>query len=537
MNAAAGVAMLASVSACSSDYLDTAPQNKPGSETIFASTENAAMAINGICLAMMQQYGVGTTSSSGTQGMNGEGTLMTWFNEYTGVDYQKSNLTGWQNTCNCVNITSGKNTYVKYPWHYLYKQISNANSIIANIDGAEGTQAERDFIKAQALTFRAYFYGALVKYYSRRWSDANGLSRGVILRLEPTNEPMEASSLKAVYAQIYQDLDDAIALYKSSGMNRPKGDLWSPNEDVAHAVYARYALNREDWQTAYEQAQLARKGYKLMTADDYKAGFNAPTSEWIWEGYNDAGQTIHHYGFFSYNGSNTDTSAGYKYVPSISKTLIDRIPEDDARRWCYLVPLESEKGSYKETDSGSAVKKGALEKRARGDYGAYLNGTSTVIFAYMSFKFRSASGHSDGCISLFRAAEMYYTQAEAAWHIGGKDAEIQKLLEEAVAPYQKKYKCDKTGDELLEEVKLYRRFDLWGEGFSWYDQKRWGNYHVRLTFDEGGNFAPAFCGTGTSGGNYGPEDRNNWTYVYPIQETDNNPLVTAEEPKNKDWSN
>ena len=535
MTAVAGVALIASASACSSDYLETAPQNKPGSATIFETTDNAAMAINGICLAMVQQYGVGTTSSSGTQGMNGEGTLMTWYNEYTGVDYQKSNLTGWQNTCNCNNIANGKNTYTKYPWHYLYKQISNANAIIANIDEADGDQEDKDFIKAQALTFRAYFYGALVKYYSRRWSYANGASRGVVLRLEPSNNPMEASSLKAVYDQIYRDLDQAIELYKASGKNRPKGDLWSPNEDVAHAVYARYALNREDWAKAYEQAQLARKNYTLMTADDYKDGFNKPNSEWIWEAYNDAEQTIHHYGFFSYNGSNTDTSSGYKYVPSISKTLIEQIPENDARRWCYLVPLESEKGSYKTTDSGSAVSKGALQKRARADYKDYLNGTSTVIFAYMSFKFRAVSGHSDGCINLFRAAEMIYTQAEAACMMKGKDSEVQKLLEEAVAPYQDNYKCTKTGDELLEEVKLYRRFDLWGEGFSWYDQKRWGNYHTRLTWDEGGNFAPAFCGTGTSGGNYGPDDKYYWTYSFPIQETDNNPLVSAEEPNDKKW--
>lgn len=535
MTAVAGVALIASASSCSSDYLETAPQNKPGSATIFETTENAAMAINGICLAMVQQYGVGTTSSSGTQGMNGEGTLMTWYNEYTGVDYQKSNLTGWQNTCNCNNIANGKNTYTKYPWHYLYKQISNANAIIANIDKADGDQEDKDFIKAQALTFRAYFYGALVKYYSRRWSYADGASRGVVLRLEPSNNPMEASSLRAVYAQIYRDLDQAIELYRASGKDRPKGDLWSPNEDVAHAVYARYALNREDWAKAYEQAQLARKNYTLMTADDYKDGFNKPNSEWIWEAYNDAGQTIHHYGFFSYNGSNTDTSAGYKYVPSISKTLIEQIPENDARRWCYLVPLESEKGSYKTTDSGSAVSKGALQKRARADYKDYLNGTSTVIFAYMSFKFRAVSGHSDGCINLFRAAEMIYTQAEAACMMKGKDSEVQKLLEEAVAPYQDNYKCTKTGDELLEEVKLYRRFDLWGEGFSWYDQKRWGNYHTRLTWDEGGNFAPAFCGTGTSGGNYGPDDKYYWTYSFPIQETDNNPLVSAEEPNDKKW--
>lgn len=520
---------LGATSACSDDYLDTKPQSTVDQTVIFASTENAAMAINGICLAMVQQYGTSSlTSSSGTQGMNGEGTLKTWYNEYTGVDYQKSNLTGWQNTCNNNNNANNENTYTRYPWHYCYKQISNANNILDQIDGVNGIEADKQFIKAQALTFRAYFYSTLAKYYCRRWSDRQGESRGLVLRLTANRDEMPASTLKEVYVQVYKDLDEAIALYKSSGKNRPAGDYWSPNEDVAHAVYSRAALNREDWATAYEQSQLARQNYPLMTASDYKSGFNAPNSEWIWEAYNDAGQTVHHYGFFSYNGSNTDTSAGYKYIPTISKELVEKIPAEDARLWCYLVPLESEAGSYKTTDSGSAVSKGALQKRAQKDYADVLYKSAT-IYAYMSFKFRAVSGHSDGCINLFRSAEMIYNQAEAAYHMGGKEAEVRALLAEAVAPYQQNYTCDKSGEALLEEVRTYRRFDLWGEGFSWYDQKRWGNDHIRKSWDDGGNFHPNFCGTGSTGGCYGPQDKNNWTWVYPDVETKYNSLVTTSE--------
>ncbi len=527
----AAIGLLTGITSCSDSYLDTKPQSTVDQSVIFASTENAAMAINGICLAMVQQYGTGLTTSDGTQGMNGEGTLKTWYNEYTGVDYQKSNLTGWSNTINSNRHENGNSSYCIYPWHYCYKQISNANTILDQIDGINGDEKEKQFIKAQALTFRAYFYSTLVKFYSRRWSDAQGESRGVVLRLSPTTDPMPASTLKECYAQIYKDLDEAIALYQACGKDRPKGDYWSPNEDVAHAVYSRAALNREDWNTAYEQAKLARRNYSLMTANEYKSGFNAPNQEWIWEAYNDASQTIHHYGFFSYNGSNTDTSAGYKYVPSISKELVEQIPEDDARLWCYLVPLPSEEGSYKTTDSGSSTSsKGALYKRAKADYKDVLCSTkSTTIYAYMSFKFRAVSGHSDGCINLVRAAEMIYNQAEAAYHLGGKEAEIKALLEEAVAPYQDNYTCTKTGQALLDEVKLYRRFDLWGEGFSWSDQKRWGNNHIRKTWDEGGNFHPEFCGSGSTGGNYGPADKNNWTWVYPDNETNNNKLVQTKE--------
>lgn len=521
--------LLAANTACSDDYLDTKPQDDISQSVIFSSTESVAMAINGICLAMVQQYGVSLTSSSGTQGMNGEGTLKTWYNEYTGVDYQKSNLTGWSNTINSNWNTSNRSSYTIYPWHYCYKQISNANLILDQIDNVPGDEKDIQFLKAQALTFRAYFYSTLVKYYSRRWSDKQGESRGVVLRLQPTRNEMPASTLKEVYAQIYQDLDDAISLYQQSGKNRPANDRWSPNEDVAHAIYSRAALNREDWEKAYNEAKLARANYPLMTAEEYKSGFNAPNSEWIWEAYNDANQTIHHYGFFSYNGSNTDTSAGYKYVPTISKELVEQIPENDARLWCFLVPLESEEGSYKTSDSGSSTSsKGALAKRAKSDYSDVMISKAT-IYAYMSFKFRAASGHSDGCLNLFRSAEMIYNQAEAAYHIGGKESEIKALLEEAVAPYQANYTCTKSGEALLDEVKLYRRFDLWGEGFSWYDQKRWGNSHTRKTWEEGGNFHASFCGSGSTGGNYGPTDKNNWTWVYPINETDYNSLVTTTE--------
>ena len=69
-----------------------------------------------------------------------------------------------------------------------------------------------------------------------------------------------------------------------------------------------------------------------------------------------------------------------------------------------------------------------------------------------------------GSFPLIRYAEMLYTEAEADMHLG-KEAEAKDLLFEAVAQYDDAYtKSEKTGDELMDEIKLYRRFDLWGEG-------------------------------------------------------------------------
>ncbi len=54
--------------------------------------------------------------------------------------------------------TRANSIYDAYAWYYYYTIAGNANTILANIDNAEGTEAERDFVKASALTFRAYAF-------------------------------------------------------------------------------------------------------------------------------------------------------------------------------------------------------------------------------------------------------------------------------------------------------------------------------------------------------------------------------------------
>ena len=44
------------LSACSKDYLDTNPESQMGTATVISNTQNAEMALNGICKAMTTQY-------------------------------------------------------------------------------------------------------------------------------------------------------------------------------------------------------------------------------------------------------------------------------------------------------------------------------------------------------------------------------------------------------------------------------------------------------------------------------------------------
>lgn len=146
---------------CSSDYLDLKPNSSTSTETIFETTENVKLAVNGLSRMMTKQY-------LGSQGFNGEGTIRTWYGNFPGNDYQKSNMTGWKVIINSQYLQMASSIYDYYPWFYYYKIIGNANTIICRVDNATGTEQEKVFLKAQALTFRAYAYSQLVQLYSKR---------------------------------------------------------------------------------------------------------------------------------------------------------------------------------------------------------------------------------------------------------------------------------------------------------------------------------------------------------------------------------
>lgn len=532
-------------SSCGEDYLNTAPQSSTTKENLFQSYETAQYAINGLGRLMSKQY-------LGTQGYNGEGTVYAYISDWPGDGLQKLNYSGWQNVIKSNYNQSNNNTNVHVSWYYYYRVIGNANQILENIPESFETNSlknEWDYIKAQALTYRAYSYTMLAQIYSRRWTDRNGQSRGLVLRVDTSKDPLPCSSLAETFDLIYSDLDEALSLFASSGKDRPSDvDMrWMANEDVAHAVYSRAALVKNDWQNAITHSQLARKNYSIMGTEEYLAGFNTANKEWIWEVFEDDTQPIYYYSFYNYMSASCAGSASRTYPPLISKQIVDPIDPSDTRLAIYAIPtreelisdgvmdadgniLTDEKGNLLINGSG-LVTEGDFFNRVRRDFTNKGRTYSTTnVGYYLGTKFIVKSGVGDGCVPIFRAAEMIYNEAEAQFRLGN-EAAVRSLLEEATKPYQENYSCTKSGDELWNELVALRKFDLWCEGHSWFDLKRWGASMVRKTWSEGGSWATYFAGTGVSGGNYGPEDKNNWTLVIPQMETNyNNKVISQEDP-------
>ena len=521
------------VSSCAGDYLDTAPTDSTGATDAVGTTANAMKALNGIAKIMTTQH------SYFGGGFAGENNIMIQYESYPSENYNYNYYaSGWSPIFNQEFHTRTNSIYDAYAWYYYYTIAGNANTILANIDNAEGTEAERNFVKASALTFRAYAFEKLVHYYCWRWQDSNnGASQGIVLRLDESTGGQGYATLAETYTQIYKDLDEAIMLFEQSGMDRNASQVWMPNINVAHAIYARAALTKQDYTKALTEAKLARQNYPLMSNAEYHAGFCNPTSEWIFGSFGSAQENNWYWSYgtqYACNGYYANAAGAANGAGSIGRELINRIPNDDARKALFLT--EDKFPGYNFNDGSAmdlgygilgmgddAEKADALWEEAA----AYcqkmavsgLEAPYQAGYMYLGgqLKFYVFDTPGVSYLPFIRSSEMVLVEAEANYFLNDETAARASLVElNATSGRNPEYTCDKSGEALWNEIMDYRELELWGEGFAWSDYKRWNRDIVRHSFAEGGNAHISVAKTIPASG------VNKWTWDVPLNETDYN---------------
>ena len=521
------------VSSCAGDNLDTAPTDSTGATDAVGTTANAMKALNGIAKIMTTQH------SYFGGGFAGENNIMIQYESYPSENYNYNYYaSGWSPIFNQEFHTRTNSIYDAYAWYYYYTIAGNANTILANIDNAEGTEAERNFVKASALTFRAYAFEKLVHYYCWRWQDSNnGASQGIVLRLDESTGGQGYATLAETYAQIYKDLDEAIMLFEQSGMDRNASQVWMPNINVAHAIYARAALTKQDYTKALTEAKLARQNYPLMSNAEYHAGFCNPTSEWIFGSFGSAQENNWYWSYgtqYACNGYYANAAGAANGAGSIGRELINRIPNNDARKALFLT--EDKFPGYNFND-GSAMDlgygilgMGDDEKKADAlweEAAAYcqkmavsgLEAPYQAGYMYLGgqLKFYVFDTPGVSYLPFIRSSEMVLVEAEANYFLNDETAARAALVElNATSGRNPEYTCDKSGEALWNEIMDYRELELWGEGFAWSDYKRWNRDIVRHSFAEGGNAHISVAKTIPASG------VNKWTWDVPLNETDYN---------------
>ncbi|WHT37910.1 MULTISPECIES: RagB/SusD family nutrient uptake outer membrane protein [Myroides] len=501
------LATVMAFASCSKDYLDTYPTDETSPTTVFKTTEMVEMAVNGLAKLMVTQHI--------SQGFNGEGTIKMYYGEYAGNNF-RVNLPGWGPIINGAYFDNTTSIYDYYPWHYYYMLITNANQIIDQVDAAEGNDAKKKQLKAQALGYRAYSYTMLAQLYGYRWDDSNNGAQECLILRRSMNDPisMPLSSLSEVYKAIYEDLDQAITLAQASGLDRKK--FFEMNQDVYHAIYARAALAKKDYPTAEKHAALAKANYRLMNEAEYKSGFSNPTDEWIWGSYGASDEQLHFYAYHAYIAYNSSASAVRVYPKRISKELFDQIPDTDIRKGLFLDPKEYE-GEYSLT-TGEVEKPetSKMDKDTRAKYPELRS--DALVAAYMQFKIKANDMPGVGNINHFRSSEMYLIEAEAQYFQQNYAAAKATLTElNKTSGRDTAYDNSALTDaELFKQIVNYRGLELWGEGFDWFDMKRWNLDIDRKEGGKGGNYVSSLAVKIPA--NIG----HKWTWKTPAREVDYN---------------
>ena len=449
--AALSVLVLAS---CSKDFLDTKSTSAVDEGTIFTSTETAKMAIEGLNRHMY--YFTGTAPRMGYN------TYILW-NEMLGDDlmYSKSNAQ-WTTQAKWSLHRTSTSTHVNYIYGWMYELIANANKIISRIDDVEGTESDKNFIKAQALTYRAFCHFLGVQWWGKRYDAAgNNTQLGIVIRLDNVGDEKARSTVEECYTQINEDLDEALTLFASSSQTRD--DKSNIDINVARGIKARVLLTQGKWADAAAMAKLVvdNSGAKLQ-ADTYERkvgrGCDHNNNEWLWCQIAEVSMGIHYYGqFYSYI-SNTNVSYNKNTPRCINNLLYAKIPSTDARKDLWLEdPTTMAKTDIVYPPAGNLypwMSQKFIVTAIDNTSAAYEGSLYTADVPYM------------------RLPEMILIEAEG-YARAGKTSEAQTALEKLAKMRDPAYTaCTSTGDELIEEIMFQRRIELWGEGFRFLDLKR-----------------------------------------------------------------
>jgi hypothetical protein len=454
------VVLLAGVFASScSDYLDTNPTDQVSGTTIFQDANAAKTAINGIYYLLWRPVYV---SSNGTQGYGHESTLLA--QDLMGDDAVQLifNWYGWDydlSYTRTINIGTGSRNYGV--WNMDYTLISNLNYIIASEGKIGGDLDLAKNVVAQAYALRAFSYFDLIQGFQFTYLGHEN-APGVPIYTEPVRAGSEGKprgTVQDVYTQINSDLKHAIDLFTELG--KPVQEHCSfIDYFVAKGLEARIALVQGRWADAYAAATEARsrRGIRLLQGNEILTGLSnksLASNLWTMEMIPDQSQI---YGsIYCHLDPQTSTAYGAAQRKCISKWLYDKIASpayaDNRTNWF-------KDGSYAaNVTTGVNVNYGQMKRLAR----EQANWVGEIIF--------------------MRAEEMLLIQAEAKARLGEYDA-ARTLLKEltavrlTTAAGRTAYETYLTGlanatnlptltntdpTNILEEVLLQRRIELWGE--------------------------------------------------------------------------
>ncbi len=421
---------------CGENFLETFPSNAISSEIAISNTNDLKNAVNGM-YDLLSSYGY-------------YGGTAFYYGDVKGDDIQSRAQTG-RDSYKCYMYSHAANNMgAGYLWGRPWYTIRQACNIIEAIDNEkikDGTEAQINDYKGQAIAIRAMVHFDLVKYFGYPYAKDNGASLGVpivdhVLKLD---ENPNRSTVAQCYEFITKELETAIPLISTEKNN---GRI---NRYAARALLARAYLycgkNKEAFETAQELIEEIKNNgqYRLHTNSEYISSWDLEhkfNNESLFEianlsddneGKNSLAYYYHWWGYAEFIATTS----------FVNELLSD---PDDVR--CDLL----QKRTQNNTD------KWWLRK---------YPGTANNVPSY------------ENNYIVLRLSEVYLIAAEAATKLGGTYTPQGLEYLNDIVSRANPAKSVSTSEFNLDRVLLERRKELVGEGHRFFDLLRNGKTIVR----------------------------------------------------------
>ncbi|MCG8581466.1 MAG: RagB/SusD family nutrient uptake outer membrane protein [Bacteroidales bacterium] len=518
---------------CSETFLETYPSDSVSTDEALSSPKNMMAALNGVHRAM---YGQSTFED---YSLAAEGYILPMM-EYGASDALHSTSgNGWFRwNLRWLVHTDPNDSDMEYVWYHHYNIIGSVNNII---NAAEGMTVTADLanVLGQCYAYRAWAHHRLVTLYSKSYTYGNPSSDKGVPLMTKTAAPYEGLSrgtVEDVYKQCEADIKKSIEYFAEASKPEDNSHI---SENTANGIAARIALTKGDYENAAKYANAARQGYSLMGEKEYKSGFNNfEDTEVLWAGDIIPDQTTYYRAWFYYIGTNFNGSQNRGNPKFINHELFNLIDDNDYRQdmWVEKAPnvvdVKFDQIGDEPSDDDPVIS-GDDNYATRGEFwdawakviDEYDMTTSFYTYPYMSVKFLNANGGTidPDDVLYMRASEMYLIEAEALAMQGGKDDEAIAVITELANARRKDesvaYDVTARGLSLIEEIKVQRRIELWGEGHRWGDMKR---YDEALDLTNSGADETLYQ-KGFKQDK--PSENNDWIYKIPQAEINANPNI------------
>lgn len=482
--------MVFSLSGCDKDFLEREPSEFISSEQLqTASEKNPAIAkamVAGIYSLMIDTY-----SGLGPQEI------------FSHTDFgQKSNDIRMDMICGDMALT--QNYYNKFHriadltglsttkfeaqmvWNYYFRVIKAANEVIDGLGGNESIpeDVENAANYGQARALRAHSYFNLANLFQHNYADHMSEPCMPIYDTQLEGLPKPLSSLAVVYDFIIEDLE--VAVQALTGFNRTSTSQIDQSVAQGLLAYAYLMTGQNNQAATTAETVISNSGATVMNADEIiESGFRSVNIPgWLWSfdlTLDNTGSLLTFWGMVDVY---TYSYAMAGDVKGMDENLYNMIPETDVRRNQFGPAYAADDYApiYKFYDAGR-------------NFGGDRNWTNDEVF--------------------MRVAEMYLIQAEALAR-SGQDAEAKIVLKALISDRDSAAEARVNAlnnADLLEEIYLQWRIEMWGEGKSYYAMKRF-----KATFTRGGNHLNHVGVTFN-------HDDPRFIFEIPEDEVNNNPML------------